>query len=99
MRIFMHAGAAALAASLAVAGCAGNETAVTQTGSTMPAGPATTTASGLQVIDTQPGTGPSPRPRQTAVMHYTGWLSRTGRRARNSTPPSTAARRSSFPSA
>src|SRR5262245_12771974 len=35
---------------------------------------AVTTPSGLQIIDTKAGTGPSPRPGQTCVMHYTGWL-------------------------
>jgi peptidylprolyl isomerase len=33
-----------------------------------------TTSSGLQYIDTKPGTGASPRKNQTAVVHYTGWL-------------------------
>ena len=33
-----------------------------------------TTASGLKIIDTKVGTGPSPRTGQTCVMHYTGWL-------------------------
>ncbi len=33
-----------------------------------------TTASGLQIIDTVEGTGASPKPGQTCVMHYTGWL-------------------------
>jgi peptidylprolyl isomerase len=37
-----------------------------------------TTASGLQIIDTQVGTGPSPRTGQTCVMHYTGWLWNNG---------------------
>ena len=34
----------------------------------------TTTSSGLQYEDTQPGTGKSPAKGQTCVMHYTGWL-------------------------
>jgi len=34
----------------------------------------TTTSSGLQYEDTQPGTGKSPATGQTCVMHYTGWL-------------------------
>ncbi len=34
----------------------------------------TTTASGLQITDTTAGTGASPRPGQTCVMHYTGWM-------------------------
>ena len=33
-----------------------------------------TTASGLKIIDTHAGTGASPKPGQTAVVHYTGWL-------------------------
>jgi peptidylprolyl isomerase len=33
-----------------------------------------TTASGLQIIDTNEGTGASPKSGQTCVMHYTGWL-------------------------
>ena len=37
-----------------------------------------TTASGLQMIDTKVGTGASPRPNQTAVVHYTGWLYENG---------------------
>ena len=34
----------------------------------------TTTPSGLQFEDTVVGAGDSPRPGQTCVMHYTGWL-------------------------
>src|SRR5437016_9769561 len=37
-----------------------------------------TTASGLQIIDTTVGTGPSPKPGQTCVMNYTGWLWENG---------------------
>jgi peptidylprolyl isomerase len=32
------------------------------------------TASGLKYVDMKIGTGPSPQPGQTAVVHYTGWL-------------------------
>ncbi len=39
-----------------------------------------TTSSGLQTIDTTPGTGAQPRPGQTAVVHYTGWLSVNGQK-------------------
>jgi peptidylprolyl isomerase len=38
------------------------------------AGSIMTTPSGLQIVDTQVGTGPTPRPGQICVMHYTGWL-------------------------
>ena len=37
-----------------------------------------TTASGLQMTDTQVGTGASPATGQTCVMHYTGWLYENG---------------------
>jgi len=33
-----------------------------------------TSLSGLKMIDTKVGTGPSPKPGQTCTMHYTGWL-------------------------
>jgi peptidylprolyl isomerase len=36
--------------------------------------PVMTTASGLKIIDVKVGTGPMPRPGQTCVMNYTGWL-------------------------
>jgi FKBP-type peptidyl-prolyl cis-trans isomerase FkpA len=39
---------------------------------------AITTPSGLKVIDTKLGKGPSPKPGQICVMHYTGWLSNNG---------------------
>lgn len=42
------------------------------------AGETMTTASGLQIIDTQPGAGASPKTGQICVMHYTGWLYENG---------------------
>jgi peptidylprolyl isomerase len=33
-----------------------------------------TTPSGLQYVDLKVGTGASPKPGQTTVVHYTGWL-------------------------
>jgi peptidylprolyl isomerase len=41
---------------------------------------AVTTPSGLQVIDTKVGTGPSPKAGQTVVVHYTGWLYVNGKK-------------------
>jgi FKBP-type peptidyl-prolyl cis-trans isomerase FkpA len=37
-----------------------------------------TTASGLQITDNKVGTGATPQPGQTCVMHYTGWLYENG---------------------
>ena len=37
-----------------------------------------TTPSGLQMTDTQVGTGASPKQGQTAVVHYTGYLNNNG---------------------
>ncbi len=37
-----------------------------------------TTPSGLQISDSKIGTGATPRPGQTCVMHYTGWLYQGG---------------------
>lgn len=36
----------------------------------------------LQIHDTVPGTGASPRVGQTCVMHYTGWLLENGEKTR-----------------
>jgi peptidylprolyl isomerase len=47
-----------------------------------PQGNATTSITGLQIIDTKVGTGPNPRSGQTCVMHYTGWLYEGGKRGR-----------------
>jgi peptidylprolyl isomerase len=46
------------------------------------AGKTMTTASGLQIIDTSVGTGASPKPGQTCVMHYTGWLYEDGKKGK-----------------
>ena len=51
------------------------------------AGPAlaqqeTATPSGLRYVDTKAGTGAAAKPGQTAVVHYTGWLSEGGRKGR-----------------
>jgi peptidylprolyl isomerase len=43
-------------------------------------GQSMTTASGLQITDTKAGTGVSPKPGQTCVMHYTGWLYQNGKK-------------------
>ena len=45
-------------------------------------GKSMTTASGLQIIDTKVGTGATPKPGQTCVMHYTGWLYEDGKKGK-----------------
>ena len=41
-----------------------------------------TTASGLQIIDTKVGTGPTPKTGQICVVHYTGWLYQDGQKGK-----------------
>lgn len=42
----------------------------------------TMTADGLGIIDTKLGTGATPKPGQTVVVHYTGWLYQNGQRGK-----------------
>ena len=64
---------AAVAAALSVA-----TTGVIAMSDAADAQPVTTTPSGLKIIDIKVGTGPAPKPGQTCVMHYTGWLYENG---------------------
>ena len=69
---FQNAGALfALAIAAASAGCtAGTSDAGTAQVTVNAANP----ASGLQTTDTKVGTGFTPKPGQTCIVHYTGWL-------------------------
>jgi peptidylprolyl isomerase len=60
--------------AIGAAAAAAATTAQSQTSTGKPV----TTASGLQIIDTKAGDGPSPKTGQTCVMHYTGWLYENG---------------------
>ena len=44
--------------------------------------PVITTNSGLKIIEIRVGTGPTPRPGQVCVMHYTGWLYENGQKGK-----------------
>lgn len=67
--------AAALAVALLTAAAA---TAPVSSAMAQAKGKIMTTASGLQIEDTQVGTGATPKPGQICVMHYTGWLYENG---------------------
>ena len=76
MRAFSRAGVVAmLVVIVAAAGIAASAAPAR-------AQPVTTTASGLGIIDTKVGTGPSPKPGQTVVVHYTGWLYENGKKGK-----------------
>jgi peptidylprolyl isomerase len=47
---------------------------------TADAQPVATTPSGLKMIDTKVGAGPSPKTGQTCAMNYTGWLYENGKK-------------------
>jgi peptidylprolyl isomerase len=55
---------------------------VPTTAAAQTAGKTMTTSSGLQIIDATVGTGASPKPGQTCVMHYTGWLYEDGKKGK-----------------
>lgn len=46
------------------------------------AGKTMTTPSGLKITDSKIGTGATPKPGQTCIMHYTGWLYEGGAKGR-----------------
>ena len=76
MRAFLRGAAAALITALAGLFAIGVPTPAAAQGA------AVTTPSGLQIIDTQVGTGATPKPGQICVVHYTGWLYQNGAKGR-----------------
>ena len=76
MQAFPRAGAlAAVAFITAMAGIVVTlATASFAPAAAQPAPTPITTPSRLKIIDIKIGTGPSPKPGQICVMHYTGWL-------------------------
>jgi peptidylprolyl isomerase len=68
----------ALAAIVLAAALTGSVAVGTSTSSMAQAAKTMTTASGLQITDSKVGTGATPKPGQTCVMHYTGWLYENG---------------------
>src|SRR5215813_9565576 len=78
MRMAFVRGSLMMAIAMAVAVVV----AVPRAASAQAAGKPVTTASGLEIIDTKVGTGASPKPGQTCVMHYTGWLYENGQKGK-----------------
>jgi peptidylprolyl isomerase len=73
---FKRAGAfLALAIAAVAAGCSGG---ASDAGTAQIAANAATPASGLQITDTKVGHGITPKPGQTCVVHYTGWVYENG---------------------
>jgi peptidylprolyl isomerase len=64
-------------AALTLAGALGAFPAV-QLCNAQSAGNAATAPAGLQIADIKLGTGPTPKPGQICVVHYTGWLYENG---------------------
>jgi len=68
------------AAVIALAACGDDDETPAAEGGDMTDGPppvsgeTVTTDNGLQYIDFEEGTGETPQPGQTVVVHYTGWL-------------------------
>ncbi|HWX07636.1 MAG TPA: FKBP-type peptidyl-prolyl cis-trans isomerase [Bradyrhizobium sp.] len=81
MRRLQHARLPILAA-IVMTVFAASQACVPTTAAAQTAGKTMTTPSGLQIIDTTPGTGASPKPGQTCVMHYTGWLYEGGKKGK-----------------
>ena len=76
MRAFPHA--TALLALALVTALVGISAAAPSTAVAQGVGKPMTTPSGLQIMDSKIGTGPTPQPGQICVMHYTGWLYQDG---------------------
>jgi peptidylprolyl isomerase len=74
---FPNAGALlALAVAIISSGCAGTTSGSDAARTAATAAPSS--SSGPQITDTKVGTGVSPKPGQTVVVHYTGWLYENG---------------------
>jgi FKBP-type peptidyl-prolyl cis-trans isomerase len=72
----------ALVSAAAIIATAGTSGFLSTPASAQTAGKSMATASGLQIIDGVVGTGASPKPGQTCVMHYTGWLYENGQKGK-----------------
>ncbi len=78
MRAFAFPRAGALFALAIATMSAGCSMSLFGSGSAPVAANTATPASGLQITDTKIGTGISPKPGQTCVVHYTGWIYENG---------------------
>lgn len=78
MRAFAFPSASAFFALAIATLSAGCTAGTSDTGGAQMAANAVTPESGLQMTDIKVGNGISPRPGQTCVVHYTGWIYENG---------------------
>jgi peptidylprolyl isomerase len=82
LRAFAFPGAGALFALALAAASAGCTSGTSDTGTSQVAANTAAPESSLQITDIKVGTGISPKPGQSCIVHYTGWIYENGAKGR-----------------